>query len=107
MPKENKNDSKAIIKLKTPFQLNGTNYTELELDFDSLSAQQQIEADRMYRTIYKDQDPMPVSAADPRFQLILAGMAAKVNHEDLLVHLKGKDYRTVVNRALNFCGDTD
>lgn len=105
MDKNNKNPK--LYKLKNPFQLNGGEIVELNLDFDSLSASQQFEAERTYRVVYKDDSPEPVPAADSRFLLILAGTAAKINHEDLLQHLKGKDYRAVLNRALVFCGDTD
>ena len=101
------NDNKVsgdVLKLKHPFQVNGTEYKELTLDFDSLTAQDQMQAERTYRIIYGNDSPEPVPAADSRFLLILAGMAAKVNHEDLLIHLKGRDYRRMVNRALVFCG---
>lgn len=99
--------SDTIVKLKHPMALNGSTVGELDLDFDKLSSRQQIEAERTYRLVYKDEQPEPIAMTDSRYLLILAGIAAGVNHEDLLLHLKGRDYRSVINRALVFCGGTD
>lgn len=108
MDKNKKEDSKSsVLRLKHPFALNGSTLDELTLDFDKLTSQQQIEAERTYRLVYKDEQPEAIAMTDSRYLLILASIAAGVNHEDLLLHLKGKDYRSVVNRALLFCGDTD
>lgn len=98
----NNKDSVEVIKLRHPVQLNGTTHNELRLDYEELSSDEQFAIERAYRVIYKDQQPEPVAMTDPRFLVMLAAAAAKLNPEEL--KLKGSDVRKVVNSALVFCG---
>lgn len=101
------NHTKDVVKLKHPFQLNGQMISELALDFEALSAEQQFEAERLYKVIYADRQPEAIPRADTRFHLILAATAAGINPEEALTHVRGKDVQRLVNKALGFCGDAD
>lgn len=92
------------LKLRHPFVYNGATISELKLDFESLTADQQLEAERLYKVIYRDASPEAYAPADARFHLILAGMASGISHEELRLNLLGKDHRNVVNRSAIFCG---
>jgi hypothetical protein len=96
-----------IYKLKHPITIEGKTITELNLDFEQLNAAAQFEADRMYRVIYAGQDAREMPMGDPRYLIIIASLACGINHEELMLHLKGKDAWGVRNRVMVFCGDTD
>jgi hypothetical protein len=88
-----------IVKFKKPQKLNGSEITELELNFDPIKGRDIKEIARSFNQLYKDY--APILTVDLRFQELVAARAAKLNPADL-DQLDGDEYLEVLDAARNF-----
>ncbi len=86
------------IKLSNSINFEGTDYTELDLDFESLTGRDLINAEVEARMIA---GPSPLSELSKPYNAVIAAKAAKVPVE-LVIDLKAKDFTVVTMEAQNF-----
>ncbi|HOV79363.1 MAG TPA: phage tail assembly protein [Bacillota bacterium] len=86
------------IKLSKPCAFEGKEYTELILDFDSLTGRDMISAEAEARVIA---GPAPVAELSKPFLAVMAAKAAKVP-VDLIVGLPANDFSKVTMAAQDF-----
>lgn len=86
------------ITLKKPCSFEGKEYTELDLDFDSLTGQDLIDATSEARA---RGDKSVVIELSKMYQAVVAARAAKVL-PDLIVKLPAKDFVSVTSKAQSF-----
>lgn len=88
-----------IIKLSEPWKHNGSELSEITLDFSDINGDELKALASAFSELYKDYVPM--LQLDFRFQELLAGRAAHMNPKDLGT-LWGPDYMEVVTAVRNF-----
>jgi hypothetical protein len=72
----------VIIKLTEPTQINGTEYSELDLAIERLKGKELMELDSGFKK-YNRGEYIPVPYLDLRFQTFVAGRVTGINPEDL------------------------
>jgi hypothetical protein len=72
----------VIIKLTESTQINGSEYTELDLAIEKLKGKELIELDSGFKK-YNRGEYIPVPYLDLRFQVFVAGRVTGINPEDL------------------------
>lgn len=87
------------VKLDEPWKHNGSEVTELKLDFSDINGNELKALEAAFKELYKDYVPVPMM--DVRFQELLAARAAHVNPNDLGT-MWGPDYQEVLSAARNF-----
>lgn len=90
-----------IYKLSRPFSFEGTVYTEFALDFDSLTGEDLLSAERQFNEISGGDSFTPVKQIAQMYQALVAARAAKVPYE-LVKSLPAKDFSKLTVRAQNF-----
>jgi hypothetical protein len=93
------NSKVVTIKLSTPTQLNGKEYTEITMDFKGFKGKHVIELESAFRSMYKEYTPIP--DVDVRYLAIVAGYASKINAKDL-EELDAPDFKEVCSAVRNF-----
>lgn len=88
-----------LVKFKKPQKINGSELTEVELDFEPIKGKDIKEIARTFSQLYKDY--VPILTVDLRFQELVAARAAKLNPADL-DQLDGDEYLEVLDTARNF-----
>ena len=86
------------ITLKKPCLFEGKEYTELDLDLDSLTGQDLIDATNEARA---RGDQSVIIELSKLYQAIVAAKAAKVS-VDMVITLGGKDFIAVTKAAQSF-----
>lgn len=87
-----------IIKLSKPFIFEGKEYTELNLDLDSLNGNDMLSAEKEAKVIA---GPSPVPELSKPFLAVIAAKAAKVP-VDMIMALPGKDFSKVTIEVQDF-----
>lgn len=87
-------------KLNKAYTYEGVEYTELDLDFESLTGKDIISAELQYRTAGYDERIL-VKENDKAFLAYFVAIAAKVM-PDFIINLPAKDFTLVTNKARNF-----
>ncbi len=89
--------------LRKPFELNGKTVTELNIDFDEVSADRLISA-------YDEHATRRATGAGYGDQMLPLLLVAKMNGiivEDLRSHLKGRDYLILIRKVESFFESLD
>ena len=87
-----------IIKLNQEYTLDGKKYTEIELDFESLTGKKLLIAESEFK---KRNKGAAVKELEDGWLLTVAEKASGIKYGSLM-ELKGKDYIKVINAARNF-----
>nr|DAF34181.1 MAG TPA: tail assembly chaperone protein [Caudoviricetes sp.] len=87
-----------IVKLNQEYTLDGKKYTEIELDFESLTGKKLLIAESEFK---KRNKGAAVKELEDGWLLTVAEKASGIKYGSLL-ELKGKDYIKVINAARNF-----
>ncbi len=99
MQTENVSDKNIItIKLSKSYEFEGKEYKKLELDFESLTGNDLISAEKEARAMG---DQTPMLEFSKMYQAIMAAKASKVP-VDLIMKLSLKDFTNVTVRTGNF-----
>ena len=88
-----------LVKFKVPFKLNGSEVSELLLDFSDIDGDELGALEDSFKQLYSDYVPSII--LDSRYHKLLAARAAKVNPADL-GKLWGPDYTSLLLAARNF-----
>lgn len=95
-----KTEGKVVkVTFDSPQKLNGTEISELVLDFSAYKGKDIIELQTGFRQLYREYVPMP--NVDIRYQAMVAGYIAKVNPADL-AELDGDAFEEVCAAVRNF-----
>jgi len=86
------------VELSKPYSFEDKEYTKLELDFDSLTGQDVINAEKKVRALG---DSSPVAEFSKTYQAVVAAKAAKVP-VDLIMKLPAKDFTRITILVQNF-----
>lgn len=86
------------IKLNKTYRISGKDINEIELDFDSLSGFDVVEAEKEYKKRNKGSS---MKELEDGWYLTIAEKASKIKYGDFL-KLNIKDYMKVVNEVRNF-----
>lgn len=86
------------VELSKPYSFEGKEYTKLELDFDSLTGQDVINAEKEVRALG---DRSPVAEFSKTYQAVMAAKAAKVP-VDLIMKLPAKDFTRITILVQDF-----
>lgn len=98
---QNETVDERVYKLSRPFTFEGTEYTELLLDFDSLTGGDLLSCEGQMNTMSSGNEVVPVKQISQAYQALVAARAAKVP-VDLIKALPGKDFSKIIVRAQNF-----
>jgi hypothetical protein len=69
------------VEFERPQRINGSEVSEVELDFTSMKGKGIMEQEGIFRQLYKGYTPVP--DIDCRFQALVAAAALKINPRDL------------------------
>jgi hypothetical protein len=86
------------ITFSKPYMYDGKEYTELQLDFSTLTGNDMIKAEAEARVLG---GPMPVPELSKQYQAVVAAKAANV-HVDMIMGLPAKDFTKVTMAVQNF-----
>lgn len=86
------------MKLKKPIVFDGKDISELNIDFDSMTGQDLIDAATEARA---RGDKSPIIELSKTYQAVVVAKAAKVS-SDLIVALGAKDFSVATNSAQAF-----
>jgi len=92
--------------LKKPTTYDGETITELEFDFDGLSAQDLEKAERIARGLLQKKEPMNVPETNKKYQACVAAKACG-RTVDFIRSLGAKDYTQICLLVMNFLLDGD
>ncbi|HXB10657.1 MAG TPA: hypothetical protein VNZ45_01620 [Bacteroidia bacterium] len=98
-PAPAKNKKLVTVTLSEPQKLNGSVRDKIELDFSGMKGATLRELVGAFNALYKEYVPVPT--VDLRFQIIVAGFAAKMNPQDL-EELEAPDYIKVCGVVRDF-----
>lgn len=88
------------VILTKPTQLNGKEYSVIEMDLESLKGKDLIEMEGAFRVLYKG-EYIPVPDMDSRYLAIIAGRCSHINPKDL-EELDAPDFKSVCTEVRNF-----
>lgn len=89
-----------VLKLTRPTQINGSEISEINLDFESLRGKDLIELESGFRKFYRGEFVAALNL-DSRYQLWVAGRACNMNPEDL-AELYAPDFVAVTGEVQSF-----
>lgn len=89
-----------ILKLSKPTTLNGKEYSEINLELETLKGKDLIELETGFRKLYRS-EYIPVVNIDTRYQVMVAGRVAGINPIDL-GELEAPDFVEVCSKVQNF-----
>ncbi|MBH0342740.1 hypothetical protein ABB08_11290 [Paenibacillus larvae] len=90
-----------MYTLSRPFSFEGKEYTELLLDFDSLSGRDLLSCESQLKTVVDKTDFIPMKEISKPYLALVVARAAKVPVE-LIQGLPAKDFSKMTVRAQNF-----
>ncbi|QHZ50032.1 hypothetical protein ERICV_05133 [Paenibacillus phage phiERICV] len=90
-----------VYTLSRPFTFEGKEYTELLLDFDSLSGEDLLSCESQLKTVTDASEFIPMKEISKPYLTLVVARAAKVPFE-LIQNLPAKDFSKVTLRAQNF-----
>ncbi len=90
--------------LRKPFDLNGKTITELNIDFDEVSADRLISAYDEHAT---RRSTTTAGYGDQMLPLLLVAKMNGIIVEDLRSHLKGRDYLILIRKVESFFESLD
>ena len=101
MAKEKSVENRKLVTVKfsEPQKMNGSEISELVLDFSNYKGKDIIELQTSFRALYREYVPMP--NVDVRYQAMVAGYVSKTNPADL-AELDGDAFEEVCAAVRNF-----
>jgi hypothetical protein len=87
--------------LSKPTQLNGKEYTEIDMDIESLIGDDICELEAGFRTLYRGDGASMIPDMDSRYLVMVAGRCAKINPKDL-GQLGAQDFKALCTNVRNF-----
>jgi len=103
---ETREDIMEHYVLKKPIEYDGETITEIDFDFDGLSAQDLERAERVARGLLQKRESMNVPETNKKYQACVAAKACG-RTVDFIRSLGAKDYTQVCLLVMNFLLDGD